>query len=455
MKNIDILFVDDDHQILNLVNEFLSRKGYQISVADDGKKALDLVHERDFDIVFTDLNMPVLNGLDLLEAIKAHRSETEVIIVTGFGTINSAIKALKLGSYDYLQKPINLDRLSILIDRISDKKRLERENVILKERLKQRHQYTELVGVSPKMQKVYEIIDKISSTSPPVLIQGESGTGKEVVAKVIHSVSDRKNKPFIAVNCGAIVEGLLESELFGHVKGAFTGALKSRAGLFRAADQGTLFLDEIAEVNPTVQVKLLRVLQEKKIRPVGATREHDVDVRIIAATNRNLDEAVADGHLREDLYYRLNVVSIVVPPLREKKEDISLLVNHFIKKFSFETGSDVSGITPEATDILLNYHWPGNVRQLENVIHRAFALGAEDVIDINDIPAEILNTHQKQTPTESSFNLAENELRLIKKALQKTGGKKSEAAKLLGVNVTTVYRKMAKYRIDEGTLSGS
>ena len=455
MDDFKILFVDDDRHILSIVEEYLSLLAYSVTVADNGLDAFKLLKERDFDIVFTDLKMPDFDGLELLAAIKNDRPETEVILVTGFGTIESAIKALKLGSYDYLQKPIKLERLKVLIDRIMEKKKLQNENILLKRRLKEKYKYDELVGASNKIQEIYEIIDKISLNSPTVLVQGESGTGKELVAKVIHKNSAHKDKPFVPVNCGAIVEGLLESELFGHVKGSFTGATRDTIGLFKAAEGGTIFLDEVAEINPSVQVKLLRVLQEKKVRPVGDTREFPVNVRVIAATNRDLDEAIKKGSLRKDLFYRLNVVSIKMPPLREIKEDIPLLINHFLNKFNSRSRKQVASISPEAMNILLSYHWPGNVRQLVNVIERAFALGVNETIQVTDLPSEIRKFGRDSKLTGTVYALKENEVVLIKKALLKTGGNKAEAADLLRINITTLYRKIKAYGIPVDTLQNA
>ena len=316
MMDFEILFVDDDKGILSTVEEYLSFHGYSVTAVDSGLEAFDLIKTRDFDIVFTDLKMPGFDGLELLAVSKELRAQTEVIIITGYGTVESAIESLKLGSYDYIQKPVKLERLRVLVERIREKKKLLKENLLIKRRLKERYRFDQLVGVSTKMQGIYERIERISLTSPTVLIQGESGTGKEVVARVIHQNSDRKDKPFIPVNCGAMVEGLQESELFGHIKGAFTGAVKDRPGLFEAARGGTIFLDEIAKSSLSLQVKFLRVLQEKRIRPVGGTKEFDVNVRIIAASNKDPEEAMKNGALRKDLYYRLNVISIRLPPLR-------------------------------------------------------------------------------------------------------------------------------------------
>jgi DNA-binding NtrC family response regulator len=447
MENLDILFVDDDQQILELVKSYLLHQGLEVTTCNDGLKALETLKKKSFDIVFSDLIMPKIDGLALLKAIKQLSTETEVIIVTGYASVESAIEALKLGGYDYLQKPINFERLRILIDRITEKKRLQKENILIKQRLKERFSYDEIVGKSSKMQEIYNIIDRISFGSPTVLIQGESGTGKELVANVIHQNSDRKDKPFIPINCSAISEGLLESELFGHVKGAFTGAVRNSIGLFKAADGGTIFLDEIAEVPPVVQVKLLRVLQEKKIRPVGEFKESEVNVRVIAATNQNLEESIQKNAFREDLFYRLNVIYIKMPPLREVKEDIPILINHFLKKFSCQIGGKELQVSTEVLNLLSDYSWPGNVRQLENVIERAYALGSDNVIAPSDLPPEIRNFNENQYNDETNFNLRDNEIKLIKKALEITKGNKGKAAQLLGINLSTVYRKLDKYGI--------
>ncbi len=449
MKNYKILFVDDDQQILSIVEQFLSRCGFNITTEPSGKKAIEMVQECYYSVVFTDLIMPEISGMELLKQIKKFSPDTEVIIVSGYGTIETAIEAMKSGSYDFLQKPINFDRFKILIDRIIEKQKLKEENKLIRNRLKERYKYDELVGMSPQMQNIYAMIDKISSGSPTVLIGGESGTGKELTAKVIHNNSERQKGPFIPINCGAITESLLESELFGHVKGAFTGASKNSIGLFKAADGGTIFLDEIAEISPAVQVSLLRVLQEKMVRPVGDTRETEVNVRVIAATNKNLGEAIKNKRFREDLYYRLNVISITMPSLREIREDIPLLINHLIKKHNHTGSTTPLEVSPDAMALLMAYQWPGNVRQLENVFERAFALGIKNVLHVNDLPNEIASQSAQKIPADVNYNLKTIEKNTIRYALQKAGGNKAEAAKLLGINATTVYRKMARYNIQE------
>lgn len=443
-----ILFVDDEKEILSIVEQYLSGHGYQVTVSDNGAKALVLAREKVFDIIFTDLKMPKVGGLELLRAVKETSPETEVIILTGYGTVDSAVEALKLGSYDYLQKPIEFERLKILIDRIIEKQTLQKENILIKKRLRDRYQYDGLVGASEKIREIYTIIDRISHTSPTVFIQGESGTGKELAANVIHQNSDRKDMPFIAVNCGAIVGNLLESELFGHLKGSFTGAIRDNVGLFKAADGGTIFLDEIAEIEAALQVKLLRALQERKIRPVGAAHEKTVDVRVIAATNQDTDVLLRKNIMREDLYYRLNVINIRMPALREMRADIPLLVRHFLNRFNTRSQKKVQGISPEALDCLDRYHWPGNVRQLENVIERAFALGVDKIIQAEDLPLEIREIAQQKVGTAKIRTLRDNEIALIKSALVKTNGNRAKAAELLGVNTSTIYRKIEKYQIE-------
>ena len=445
----EVLFVDDEMEIRAVVEEYLFRKGYAVTAVDNGLSALELIKEKAFDVVLTDLKMPKFSGLELLKAVKELRPELEVVILTGYGTVKTAVEALKLGSYDYLQKPIKLERMGHLVAQICEKNKIRKENVLLKGRLQERYRHDNLIGASPGMQEIYEIIARISERDSTVLIQGESGTGKEVVAKVIQKNSGRKDKPFVSLNCSAIVEGILESELFGHVKGAFTGALKDRIGLFESANQGTIFLDEISEMPQQLQVKLLRAIQERRIRPVGSSKELDVDVRIIAATNRNPKELLNERLMRKDLFYRLNVISIKMPPLRERKEDIPLLANYFIGKFGgTDSRKNRVRISPEAMYALLDYSWPGNVRELENVVERAFALGRGNTIELQELPAEIQDMPEAQGDhVVSKFSLRENEIALIKRALLEAKGKKTQAAKLLEIDPSTLYRKVAKYGI--------
>jgi len=448
MKDTAILFVDDDAAVVAMVEAYLSRlHGCRLETAADATQAITKIRQTHFDIVLTDLRMPQGIGLDLLKAAKSLDPDTEVVIVTGHASVETAIEALKLGGYDYLQKPIKLERLKLLIDRIVEKQGLLKENRLIKKRIAQKFRPDQLVGACRRMQQVYDIIGKISGKSPTVLIQGESGTGKELVANVIHQTSDRKDKPFVAVNCGALAEGVLESELFGHVRGAFTGAIRDYPGLFRAADGGTIFLDEIAEVSPAIQVKLLRVLQERRIKAVGDTREVEVDVRVVAATNKKLERAIANRTFRKDLYYRLNVVPIHLPPLRDIKDDIPLLISHFLARHNRKNPNKVVRIAPEAMKVLMAYDWPGNVRELENVIERAYALGVTETLAAEDLPFEIKGEPLDPEERPIGLSFRDHEIYLIRKALHQCKGNKNEAAKLLGVNITTVYRMMARYGI--------
>ena len=379
MENFEILFVDDEVGILDTVDQYLSQEGFNVTLSDDGLKALGLVKEdKHFDVVFTDLKMPEFDGLELLAAIKEHRPQTEVIIVTGYGTIESAITAMKFGGYDYIQKPIKLAQLKMLCDKIMAEKKLKNENIFLKKNLKQRNRFEGLIGISPKMQETYEIIERIGRRSPSVLIQGEKGSGKELVAKVIHRRSDRAEGPFVPVNCSAIVVGAPESDFLDHV-----------TDLFDAAKGGTIFLDEVAEIPASLQTKLLRAFQQQDDPHKGSNRESETNVRIIAATEKDPDQFVKNGTFREDLFYRLGQFSLKLPPLRERREDICLLANHFLAIYYNTIGEKVLAISPEVMDIFLEHHWPGNVRQLENIIKRAVGAGADKTIEIAHLPREM------------------------------------------------------------------
>ncbi len=375
-----ILFVDDDKDILLIVEKYLSRQGYDVKVVDNGIRALDQIKQEPFDIVFTDFRMPEFDGLELLAAIKEYRPDTEVVIVTGYGTMESAIKAMKFGSYDYIQKPFKLDSLKLIIDRVIEEKKLRDENIVLRRRIKdgQRHRYDELVGMSLKMQEVYELIDKAGSSNDFILIKGESGTGKELTARVIHKRSSRKDGPFIPVNCGSVDDGEgSQSRLNQHV-----------AGLFDAAEGGTIYLDEITEMAPSLQLSFLEFLKVGEFGKDSEVRQ-PLDVRIIGASKMDMEEAVENGSLRKDFFQLLNTVSIQMPPLRERKEDICLLLNHFLYKFGVKESRSIGCVSPETLDLLLDYHWPGNVIQLGNVFERAFAMGVQGIITVADLPPEI------------------------------------------------------------------
>lgn len=378
MEDFEILFVDDDTTILSLVEEYLTAFDYRITVVDDGVKALELIKDKDFDVVFTDFKMPDINGLELLAVIKEYRPLTEVIIVTGHGTMESAIQAMKYGSYDYIQKPFKLDILKILIEKIYEEKKLKQGNIILKTRLKERHRFDELVGISLKMQEIYEQIDQMSRKSPNVLIQGESGTGKELTAHVIHKASDRRQKSFMPVNCKSFGKGIAANQMYDHV----LSLLKSMAG-------GTIFFDEIAEISQDIQTEISRVFTENNLHPADSDNNHGNGVRLLAATNRNIEDAVGREIIIQDFLNCINDVIIQMPPLRERKEDICLLINHFLDKFNTNRETTVMSVSPDTLDVLLRYNWPGNVIQLENVIERAFALKVDLTIEVDDLPSEI------------------------------------------------------------------
>ena len=447
MEVAKILVVDDEPSILKLLKEALTQWGYQVGCVGTGAEALEAIRTELFDAAITDIRMPEMSGLDLLREIKRHDDSIEVIVMTGYPTIASAVEALKEGAYDYLSKPLILDELRHLMARVTERRFLKGEVQSLRARLGEELTVNELIGNAQPMQRVKEIIGKVATTDSPVLIEGDSGTGKELVAAAIHRLSSRSKGPFIPVNCSAIPEDLLESEFFGHVRGAFSGAVSDALGLFRGANEGTIFLDEIAELSPGLQVKLLRVLQEMQVRPVGSTKAHPVDVRVIAATNRDLDRSIADGRFRQDLYYRLNVVRVSLPPLRSRREDIPALVNHFLRRYNRRFRRDVKGITPDALATLSGYDFPGNVRELENVFERAFAMGAREQITLADLPplgtGAVSAVAAPQTGTVP--RLADVEKDLILRALAFYKDDKEAAASALGISRRTIYRRLKEY----------
>jgi DNA-binding NtrC family response regulator len=446
MEAARVLVVDDEPSILMLLNDALTQWGYQVICAGTGSEALTALKTQVFDAALTDVRMPDMSGLDLLREIKKRDESIEVVIMTGYPTISSAVEALKEGAYDYLSKPLILDELHHLMQRLMERRFLRGEVHSLRVRLGEELTVNELIGSSPGMQRVKDVIGKVAVTNSPILIEGESGTGKELVAAAIHRLSARAKGPFIPVNCSAIPRDLLESEFFGHVRGAFSGAVADALGLFRGANDGTIFLDEIAELPPELQVKLLRVLQEMQVRPVGSTKAHLVDVRVIAATNRNLEQAMKAGSFRQDLYYRLNVIRILLPPLRERRDDVPALVNHFLRRFNKRFRREVRGITPDALAALGAYDFPGNVRELENLIERAFAMGAREQITLADLPT--LAAHPSVAPSADSRvipTLAEVEKELILRALALHNNDKEEAARALGISRRTIYRRLKEY----------
>jgi DNA-binding NtrC family response regulator len=444
-----VLVVDDERSILLLLKEALSQWGYQVTVASSAAEALGLLKSELFDALITDIRMPDMSGLELLREVKKQDESIEVVMMTGYPTIASAVQALKEGAYDYLSKPLILDELRHLMSRMMERKFLRGEVSTLRARLGEELTVNELIGTSAPMERVKEIIGKVAVTDSPVLIEGESGTGKELVAAAIHRLSSRAKRPFIPVNCSAIPQDLLESEFFGHVRGAFSGAVADALGLFRGADEGTIFLDEIAELSPALQVKLLRVLQEMQVRPVGSTKAHPVDVRVIAATNRDLERAMTEGSFRQDLFYRLNVVRITLPPLRERRDDIQALVSHFLRRFNRRFHRDVRGIAPDALAALTAYTFPGNVRELENLIERAYAMGAREQIQLADLPT--LSKAAAAAPPVTSPDtvpaLGDVERELILKALAVFKDDKEAAAKALGISRRTIYRRLKEYGV--------
>jgi len=443
-----ILVVDDEPSILLLLREALTQWGYQVTCVKSAGEALEAIRTELFDAAITDIRMPDMSGLDLLREIKRQDESIEVVMMTGYPTIASAVEALKEGAFDYLSKPLILDELRHLMTRMMERRFLRGEVHSLRARLGEELTVNELIGTSAAMQRVKEIIGKVAVTDSPVLIEGESGTGKELVAAAIHRLSSRAKRPFLPVNCSAIPPDLLESEFFGHVRGAFSGAVADALGLFRGANQGTIFLDEIAELSPSLQVKLLRVLQEMQVRPVGSTKAYPVDVRVIAATNRDLDRAMVDGAFRQDLFYRLNVVRVSLPPLRERLEDIPALVSHFLRRFNRRFRREVRGIAPDALDVLGAYDFPGNVRELENLIERAYAMGARDQITLADLPTLTKAPVPLQATSTSGHpipTLAEVEKELILRALDTFKGDKEVAARALGISRRTIYRRLKEY----------
>jgi two-component system, NtrC family, response regulator PilR len=453
-----VLVVDDEQSMRELLGITLRQVGYTVTMADGGEAAIDALKTDAFDLVITDLRMRKVDGLAVLRAAKEHSPRTVVLVVTAFASTETAVEAMKLGAYDYVTKPFKLDELRLTIANALERKRLQDENRELKRQLRREHGFDGFIGKSARMLEVFETIRKTADSGSTVMITGESGTGKELVARAVHQESGRRNAPFVSVNCGAIPETLMESELFGHVKGAFTGAVASTEGLFAAADGGTLFLDEITEIPQTVQVKLLRAIQEREIRRVGDTRDVKVDVRLIAASNRDLSKAVGDGMLREDLYYRLNVIPIHMPPLRERVEDIPLLIAHFIARLTKDVGKSVRAISPESLAILERYHWPGNIRELENIVERAIVLGNSEILAPESLPAHLraprdeqaVNVEIPASGMDLEATLMRIENRYIRLALERSGWLQVRAAEMLGLSFRQFRYKLQKHGLRAG-----
>ena len=439
---VRILVVDDDEITCNLLEEVLSKEGYTVQKALNGRQAIDQGEKQTYDVVLTDIKMTGVDGMEVLRAYRQKNPETIIIMMTAFGSIETAIRAIKEGAYDYVSKPFKLDEIKLTIQRALEQKRLLEENIYYRQELITKYKLENIVGGSPRMLQVYKTIARVAESRSTVLLMGESGTGKELIARAIHFNSPRGSRPFVAVDCSSLAETLLESELFGHVRGAFTGAVAAKKGLFEEADSGTCFLDEIGDISLAMQAKLLRVLQEHEIKRVGGTETIKIDVRIVAATNKNLEELVAEKKFREDLFYRLNVVSIHLPSLRERPEDIPLLADHFLKKFAAQNNKPACRISPEAMDILIRYRWPGNVRELENVIERTATLSGTNLIQPEDLPRRLqLEPAQMDLRSlPSRIPLSELEKLYIQKVLEETGGNKKKAADILGIDRRTLYR---------------
>jgi len=450
-----ILIVDDDRIILESLGEFLQLEGYRTEGAVGFREALSALEKKPIDLVITDINLEDSDGFELLHVIKKRFPHVGVIMITGYGTIESAVEAIKMGAYDYLTKPIVDEELKLRVERALAQQALIRENQSLRNQLDLRYGLDSIVGHHYKMLKVFDLIEMVADTKTTMLIQGESGTGKSLIARAIHHRSQRRDKPFVEVSCGAIPETLLESELFGHVKGAFTGAVSDAPGKFKAAEGGTIFLDEISAASPALQVKLLRVLQEKQFEAIGSNETQTADLRVILATNKDLAEEIKAGRFRQDLYYRINVVAAQLCALRERPSDIPLLADHFLRVYCAEVGRELLGFTDQAKDMLTRYHWPGNVRELENVVERAVVLARGRYLDVDLLPAEVVEVAEAQSASEQEYRpcslkraLEEPERRIIESALRVNNWNRQLTAEVLEINRTTLYKKMKRYGLE-------
>jgi DNA-binding NtrC family response regulator len=449
-----ILVIDDEKSILDLLGMVFKKQGYEVTVALSAAKALALIDKQEFDLILTDIKLPQMSGMEVLKYVQQSKPGLPVVMITAFGTIKQAVEAFKLGAVDYVVKPFDIEELKMVVAQGLEKRRLKQENVLLKRELKDKYSYANMIGKSKKMQEIYGLIEKIADSDSTVLISGESGTGKEIAARAIHSLSRRGERPFVSINCGALPENLLESEMFGHVKGSFTGAVSHKKGMFEVAESGSLFLDEIGEMAPYTQVKLLRALQERTIRRVGGTEEVPIDVRIVAATNQDLKARLEEGRFREDLFYRLNVISFEMPPLRERKEDIPLLVNHFLEKYCRKMGRRMKRLAPEVINVFETYPWPGNVRELENVIERTVTIEERETITRKSLPDELTAAPGKTDPARGigpgfDLNTVLDDIsrRYVEQALDMSSGRLKRAAGILGVN----YRSL-RYLIEKHDL---
>jgi len=463
MSDTKILVVDDESKVREHFTEFLKHEGFEVHAAENGEIAINMTRQGLYDVILIDLNMPKVDGMAVLRHLVDHLQESIGIILTGHATIKNAVEAMKIGAYDYLTKPVKMEEVLMVIKRALEFRDLRRENLALKKQLKNKYKFENFIGDSTQMNKVFRVIEKVADTDSTVLILGESGTGKELVARALHYHSSRRDKPLVPVNCGAIPEDLLESELFGHEKGAFTHAIKTRIGRFELADGGTIFLDEVAEMSPHLQVKLLRILQEQEFERLGATKTIRCDVRILAATNKDLDKLVQEGAFREDLYYRLKVIPIEIPPLRDRRTDIPLLVHHFLENTSRNKKKNIKGISKDVMRAFMGYDWPGNVRELENIIERMVILTEGTSLTMDDVPEKIACKQVSEQPIKAvipdegislSNAINEYERQLIITALEKAEWVKNRAAKLLNMNRTTLVEKIKKQGIDRVRMVG-
>ncbi|MFH0930927.1 MAG: sigma-54 dependent transcriptional regulator [Candidatus Zixiibacteriota bacterium] len=452
MEKAKIMVIDDEESMCRFMQIMLQKEGYEVTSTVSSKEALEEIKNKNYDLVIADLMMPEMNGLELLSRAKSISPNINFIVMTAYASVDTAIEALKKGAFDYITKPFKVDEIKIAIKKSLEQKKIAEENVNLKRQLKKEFGLHNLIGNSPEIIQLKKLVERVAETDSTVLIQGESGTGKELVAKAIHQLSCRAHQPFITINCAALPESLLESELFGHIKGSFTGAVRDKDGLFQVANQGTFFMDEIGVTSLSIQVKLLRVLEEKQFTPVGSTKPVDVDVRLITATNANLEEEVKLGNFRTDLFYRLNVIPIHIPPLRERKGDTELLIKFFIKKYCDKLGVLEKGISSEAISSLVSYSWPGNVRELENTLERAVLLTSGEIIDLNSLtqnivenkPLGFIRSTQPEIPALESIERA-----YIFWVLNQTGWQKTKAAQILGIDASTLYRKIERYNLKE------
>ncbi len=449
-----ILVVDDDSLMQDYLSEILNRSGFYVELASAGEEAMGRIKKEDYDIILSDIRMPNMGGMELLQTVKRYLPDAKVVMMTAYGTVQNAVEAMKLGAFEYVMKPFSADEIELVIKRALDQKKLELENKLLRSEVMEKYGFDNIIGRTPQMQKIFELVEGVADARATVLITGESGTGKELIAKAIHYHSSRREAPFIRINCAALPEGLVESELFGHEKGSFTGAIKQSQGRFELADRGTLLLDEISEISLHLQAKLLRVLQEREFERVGSGIPIQVDVRIVATTNRDLKELIEKNRFREDLFYRLNVVPFHIPPLRERKDDIPALSQYFLKKSNQENNREIEGISQKVYEMFMLYPWPGNVRELENYIERAVVTAKGKILTPRDFPKELswgqMPSHSEKIEVGSTIEEAER--KLILKTLKVHGGNRTKAAEVLGISTRTLRNKLHEYGFNDGEI---